>query len=353
MDVTGQTLGDTVKSIGARLLGRRIDAGHEEVGELSRYRLVLERVRDFMLRHVIEPTPANYSLIYRSEVAREPRLESAVSSMIRSGHAPFGAEAETNALIEEDLTTLIAHAQDNLKAVEELVRESGQDTKGFGEALESQLSANPAIDALIGLTRTMIERTKRAEEELKFRGRAMTDLQTSLADARVKADTDALTGLNNRRAFERYLGAAGARAAMSGRPLSLAICDLDRFKVINDTHGHCAGDRVLQFVSTLLQQSCGAKAQVSRHGGEEFVVVFEETNADQAYEIIDAVRRDLLSRNLINRETGESLGAISFSAGIGLLGADGDVGRMLRAADRALYSAKAAGRDRVLIAPHT
>lgn len=345
-----QTVGETVRKIGTRLFSNGVERSFEPPSQLHRYRSTADRVCEFLLSHAIEPTPANYALVYRHEITGEPGLEDAIASMIANGHAPSDAAADSNQSKEEDVNRIVEHAQENLRAVEELVRKSGQDTKGFGDALESQLAANPAIDALIGLTRTMMDRTRAAEDELKLRGKAMTDLQMSLAEARIKADTDALTGLNNRRAFERHLGAASARAAMSGRPLSLAICDIDLFKSINDTHGHCAGDRVLQFVSTLLQDSCGAKGHVSRHGGEEFVVVFEETAADEAYEIIDAVRRDLKSRHLINRETGQPLGEISFSAGVSSLAPKGDVGTMLRSADRALYKGKAAGRDRVVIA---
>ena len=139
---------------------------------------------------------------------------------------------------------------------------------------------------------------------------------------------------------------------MSGKPMSLAICDIDHFKKFNDTYGHDVGDRVLRFVSSVLLENCGRRGAVSRHGGEEFVVIFEETTPEMAYEIIDAARRDLCERNFVNKDTDESIGNISFSAGVAVLGDNGDVGHLLRSADRSLYTAKAEGRNCVVMAPH-
>lgn len=158
----------------------------------------------------------------------------------------------------------------------------------------------PAVQQLIALTRSMIERTRQAESELQLRSKEMAGLKDSLVEAQVRADTDALTGLSNRRAFERLLGAGGARSIMSGKPMSLAICDIDHFKSVNDTFGHHVGDRVLQFVSGSLQESCGRFGHVSRHGGEEFVIIFEDRALESAYELLDGARRDLEQRHMVN-----------------------------------------------------
>jgi diguanylate cyclase len=243
-------------------------------------------------------------------------------------------------------------AQEQLNALEALVSTSHADARGFGDALEGRAevmasdgTGASAIAALIDLTRAMIVKTRAAEQELRARGEAMTDLQASLVDARSKADTDSLTGLSNRRAFERMLGAISERAQHSGRPLSLAICDVDHFKSINDRFGHVTGDRVLKLIGDILTDHCGKQGHVFRFGGEEFVVLFEELGVEPAYEMVDAARRDLADRNIVKKETGESLGQITFSAGIGGLPPAVDAGGLLRVADRALYAAKANGRN--------
>lgn len=354
-----KAVSDAVKAVGGRLFGRSYhEAPVVASSELARYGATIQSIRDVMLRHVIEPNPANYELVYRYVIAHEPRLEDAMDELIRSGYAPAAAKKNQESISHDDLTGIVDNAQVNLRAIEAMVRQSTSDTKGFGDALEGNAKAmadvsDPAISSLIALTRTMIEKTRAAEQELRERSKAMSDLKVSLTEAQVKADTDVLTGISNRRAFERMLGAAGARAVMTGEPLSLAICDIDHFKIFNDTHGHEVGDRVLRFVSNVLQENCSKIGSVFRHGGEEFVVIFERMTAEQAYEVIDATRRDLGERHIVNKETDESIGTVSFSAGVSLLGECGDVGHLLRNADRALYRAKANGRNCVVISDFT
>ncbi len=348
----------SVSKVVGRLFGRPDeDAPAAPTGELARYGATIQAIRDVMLRHVIEPNPANYDLVYRHVIAHEPKLENAMEQLIRSGYVPMASEAKAGQSGVPDIALdgLVESAQKHLSAIETMVQKSTTDAKGFGDALEGNSShfadgaADPAIQSLIKLTRTMIEKTRATEAELRIRSRAMTDLKMSLSEAQVQADTDALTGLSNRRAFERMLGAGGARAMMSGKPMSLAICDIDHFKGFNDTYGHDVGDRVLRFVSSVLLENCGKRGAVSRHGGEEFVVIFEEMTPEMAYEVIDAARRDLGERNFVNKETNESIGTVSFSAGVSTLGETGDVGHMLRNADRALYRAKSGGRNCVLM----
>ncbi len=357
MDAVSLDLGGTIKAVGQRIFGKKGGNAAPISGELSRYRATMKLIGDLMLRYVIEPNPANYSLAYRHLVAQEPRLEQAMEQLINSGYAPTTDQSYEFFDTEHQLKDIAERALENLKAVEELCQKSSKDTKGFGAALEGRASAletgvspRAAIAELVSLTKVMITKTREAEEELRVRAHAMTDLQMSLSEARIKADTDALTGLANRRAFERKLGAAGARATLMKTSLSLAICDIDLFKNINDMHGHDAGDRVLQFVSNVLQENCAVDGYISRHGGEEFVIIFEGKSADLAYEIMDAARKDIESRTVINRETGELLGPITFSTGVASLGPKGDVSSMLRLADRALYKAKAGGRNCVAMA---
>lgn len=182
-------------------------------------------------------------------------------------------------------------------------------------------------------------------------------------------EADTLTGLANRKTFDKHLfevlgkaadddarqhPAAPCRRRSGGNEHHwLAICDIDHFKQFNDTYGHDVGDRVLRFVSSVLLENCGRRGAVSRHGGEEFVIIFEETAPEMAFEIIDAARRDLGERHFVNKDTNEAIGTVSFSAGVAVLGVTGDVGHLLRNADRSLYRAKASGRNCVVLADHS
>jgi diguanylate cyclase len=319
----------------------------------THYVETFDALRVYIERYDIDPNPVNYALLYRHFVRSEANLADSVTQLIETGYAPDALDnSDGGALSEEDLQAIANSAQVQLKALEALVSTSHADARGFGDALEGRaqvMASNgvgtSAIAALIDLTRTMIVKTRAAEQELRARGEAMTDLQASLVDARSKADTDSLTGLSNRRAFERMLGAVSERALHSGRPLSLAICDVDHFKSINDRFGHVTGDRVLKLIGDILTDHCGTQGHVFRFGGEEFVVLFEEFGVEPAYELVDAARRDLADRHIVKKETGEHLGQITFSAGIGGLPPAVDAGGLLRVADRALYAAKANGRN--------
>jgi diguanylate cyclase len=343
---------DAVKSIHTRLW-RTKPPVDRKMEPKSPYLETFDTLRTYVERYDIDPNPANYTLLYRHYVRGEANLATNVMQLIEMGYAPdFHDLVDKDGFSEEDLQSIADSAQEQLKALELLTLNSHADARGFSDALEgrAQVMANDragssAIAALMDLTRTMIVKVRAAEQELRARGEAMSDLQASLVDARSKADTDSLTGLSNRRAFERMLGAVSDRAVLTGRPLSLAICDVDHFKSINDRFGHVTGDRVLKLIGTILADHCGKKGHVFRFGGEEFVILFEELAIQPAYELVDAARRDLADRHIVKKETGEALGPITISAGVGGLPPAQDACGLLRIADRALYAAKANGRN--------
>ena len=178
-------------------------------------------------------------------------------------------------------------------------------------------------------------------------------LKSSLENARRAAEHDHLTGLPNRRAFEGVLREEVKLAQDNGETLSVAFCDIDHFKHVNDTHGHETGDRVLKFVAGLLAKVSNDHCHVARHGGEEFVMLFRGKTAAEACEAVDAVREDLSTRSLVNRTNGERMERVSFSAGVANVLAYEDPRSALKAADRALYLAKEHGRNRVYMAAET
>jgi len=163
--------------------------------------------------------------------------------------------------------------------------------------------------------------------------------------ARELARTDELTGLANRRAFLEQGTAALDQALRYGRPLSLVMCDIDHFKPINDTHGHAAGDAVLRAVAERLRRAARAADIPGRIGGEEFALLLPETGANAAVTLAERLRRDVgalavFHDGVVLRFTC-SFGVAQHSATMERLGA------LLGAADKALYRAKALGRDRV------
>lgn len=162
-----------------------------------------------------------------------------------------------------------------------------------------------------------------------------------------QAHIDPLTGIANRRRLEDRAREEVERARRFNRPLSLMIMDLDHFKGVNDRHGHPFGDKVLRTLAEVGRVNLRQTDLFARVGGEEFVVLMPETNADMAAQIAERLRRQLSAAPVID---GEVAASVTISIGIAAYGADAPSMEMLMAqADRALYAAKAQGRDRVVI----
>jgi diguanylate cyclase (GGDEF)-like protein len=171
-------------------------------------------------------------------------------------------------------------------------------------------------------------------------------LERALVRLRILAAHDPLTGALNRRAFGDALAAAVARAGRGEGRCAIAILDIDHFKRINDARGHAAGDEALCRLTRLLAERGRANDVVGRLGGEEFAVLLDGTDAAGAVVFGDDLRRALAAEV----RPGEAV--FTISVGVAEL-QDGEQAaeRMLVAADRALYAAKDAGRDRVVRAP--
>ena len=168
---------------------------------------------------------------------------------------------------------------------------------------------------------------------------------------RLMVGVDHLTGLSQRAPFVERIAEELARARRRGSSLSVAILDLDGFKVFNDTFGHPVGDRALQAVATRLRSSVRKSDLVARFGGEEFVVAFPETAVEQARQRVEHIRAEL-ARVSIQVGRGEQR-QVTVSAGLGSWPADGETfDAVLTSVDARLYEAKRRGKNRV-VAPET
>jgi diguanylate cyclase (GGDEF)-like protein len=154
-----------------------------------------------------------------------------------------------------------------------------------------------------------------------------------------EARIDSLTGLANRRALEEILAAEISRAHRFAHQLAVVLLDLDRFKEINDSFGHAAGDVMLRAVSRLLTSLARQGDTVARWGGEEFVVVLPETDLAGAERFAERLRRTIEAQSVGDMQT-------SASCGVATMLPEDNVEELLRAADQALYQAKTNGRNR-------
>jgi diguanylate cyclase (GGDEF)-like protein len=182
-------------------------------------------------------------------------------------------------------------------------------------------------------------------EAVKF-GLANLKLRDALREAALR---DSLTGLFNRRYFDETAPREVQRTHRSGKPLALAAIDLDHFKRFNDGFGHEAGDLVLRETARVLATGLRSTDIVCRVGGEELVALLLDSTAEDAATRMEAVRRQLAGLSL--QHQGRPLPAVTVSIGVAQAPAHGSTAEdLMRAADQALYAAKAQGRDRIVVA---
>ncbi|MHA6642432.1 GGDEF domain-containing protein [Mesorhizobium sp. A623] len=165
-----------------------------------------------------------------------------------------------------------------------------------------------------------------------------------LADATAKSETDALSGLMNRRGFEYHAQDALRDALCHGAPVSLVIADLDHFKSVNDSFGHACGDRVIKAFAAFLREATSYNHIAGRIGGEEFAVLLPATNLATARLLAEGTRT-AFSALPIEGLPGDHRCTASF--GVAELRSGEDFNELIRRADQALYEAKKGGRDRV------
>jgi two-component system cell cycle response regulator len=247
------------------------------------------------------------------------------------------------------VSELRAHAATRHAAILVVVPEAARESA----AMALDLGANDLITAPVDAQ----EMALRIKSQIRRKQQA-DRLRATLEDGLRLAVTDPLTGLFNRRYALPHLARIAERAAQTGRPFAVMLLDIDRFKLVNDRFGHAAGDAVLVEVARRLRENLRAVDLVARIGGEEFMVALPETDTETAW--VTAERLRALIQNLpVRLPDGSGEIAVTISVGVALgqgravpsddTGLETEVKVLIDQADKALYGAKASGRNTVEI----
>jgi diguanylate cyclase (GGDEF)-like protein len=203
------------------------------------------------------------------------------------------------------------------------------------------------IATLSSKNQALLEMNRELEAKVQERTHELAEANARLAQLAV---TDGLTGLYNHRHFHERLSLEVERSARNGLPLSLLMIDVDHFKHYNDHHGHPAGDEVLRQVARLLAEGRRANDVVARYGGEEFGVILVDTAKFTAAKIGERLR-DRVASHPFTHTAAQPGGTLAISVGVATFPDDAtDAEGLIRGADTALYGAKHAGRNRVVLA---
>jgi diguanylate cyclase len=319
-----------------------------------------------MEQHRVWPTALNFELWLHYVAAKDSDVAGELEKVIKSGAAftdEVGEEIAAAHLPAVKLSGEILHAGKSLSQELDSVSRAIESARETSEAYGQQLSA--ASESLVEqdaeAVRTMVENLSVATRKVREENQALesqladtTDelsrMREHLEQVRREAMSDALTGLANRKAFDESLERANQQSEDKDQPLTLAVVDIDHFKVFNDTWGHQTGDQVIRYVASVIGRLAEGARIGARYGGEEFAVIFPGEKSDTALAALESAREEISSRILKRRSTNEDLGAITISAGIAERQAGDTPAALLERADGALYASKRAGRNRTSLA---
>jgi diguanylate cyclase len=311
------------------------------------------------------PTPTNFELFYAHALGSNKALCEAVEQTLSEQGALTSLEADK--LYEtylapgsegEDIQAIGGKLDGEIEQVMKIVQEAVNSTDAFDVSLDqvnSGLGDGSDPELVKRVVATLVQATKKMgqgnldlKERLAESAKQVDQVKRELDAVRSESLTDALTRVANRKSFDRTLDQEIAQVKITGLPLCLCIIDIDHFKRFNDTFGHQAGDMVLKEVAGLFKYKIRFFDRVARYGGEEFAVIMPNTDLDAAIMVAERIRQSLMKKELIVGSTGMSMGKITISVGVGRLKPEDSAQSLIERADVCLYTAKHAGRNRVV-----
>lgn len=316
-------------------------------------------------RRKLLPVPENYAIFYQAATGQDAELLKELEN-IEKNNIPFSSQttsylfkkyviADRNEGIVNDAA---ANANRLLSDVLRAVGQFGKETSTYNADIDTymgKLSVDIPDQDVQGMIKELLtassdirkqgaELNKRLEES---RGE-IEHLKKNLEQVTTESQRDFLTGVFNRKAYDRLLDEQINEARNQGKDMCLLMIDIDHFKQFNDKFGHLLGDEVLKIVAKALTDSVRGRDIVARYGGEEFSVVLPDTPMPGAMKVAETICKTIAARELKRRDSGESYGVITVSIGVSLLrhGSDTAV-NLIKRADEALYQSKNRGRNRV------
>lgn len=317
-----------------------------------------------MQAHQVTPTPHHYALFFAygasqpSELVREidlmyQKVPVVTDEILDELYTRFLSETQSRAVknsaesakkILAEMMMSVAHLSGSTSAVSQ---EINRKLEALDDAPSDELMKDFA-STIIESARVLKESSDQVAEKLANSQKQIADLKEDLAKASSESERDFLTGVYNRKAFDKRLHDGLQEAKEKDQQLSLLMLDIDHFKNFNDSFGHDIGDQVLKIVARTLTDSVKGMDMVARFGGEEFAVILPKTPIGGAMIVADAIRKAIASREMKRRDTGENYGVITVSVGVACYrhGTDNPAA-LLKRADEAMYRSKKSGRNRV------
>ena len=323
----------------------------------------LRQVIPMLSKQKLPPTPINYAVFYcylsggslalnsviDDYFNQKKNLSLAVMLELHEKYVNGSATLAQQEKIQQALEKVLTETSDEVQQI-------SSDAQGFDDSISKHAdtlldttdpdAASIALQQILQDTREMIRNNLDMQSRMQETNDEILKVKTELESVKAIAEKDALTGLKNRGSFDKKID--DAIYSDKQKNTFLVMFDIDHFKRINDNFGHLVGDRVIRYVSALLVQIIGKDQHIARFGGEEFAVVLHDEDKDSITALCNKVRLAMGNSKLQRKDSGETIGKITLSAGITCLNADDSADTFIERADKALYEAKESGRNKVI-----
>lgn len=338
----------------------RYSESKERTAELLRLAL------GHMGRHPAAFNPVTFTVWYEYVAGINPNLSASIDQRIKDASS---IDDETVVLLyrkfiapadEETMKTISSEMERLMASMAQSASQTGDRAGAFGDQLKGLTTAlasrdveqlKPRLTEVMAGTAAMKSSVEALRNKVNASQEEISRLRSDLERARDDAILDPMTGILNRRGFEKRIESLLAQKPADGTSHCLVMLDIDHFKTVNDTHGHLMGDRVIQAVGEILRTSVTHAAHsAARYGGEEFALLLPQTSLDHSIQLAEAVRARTKAMKIRHRTTQEVLLTITISGGVAEMKPDDDAASLIARADAALYQAKSSGRDRVTCA---
>jgi len=333
---------------------------YSDFDEANKYiRLTLDLLR----KHELPPNLINISICYEYVTGSSKQLQAAFDETFAQPkeYSPEIAEALFKNFIWDDEkrtheqlnSVLNKHFADALFSVNKVHCDASSSSKSI-ESQSQQLDADLSqpkikhiVNNIVSETDRLVNISQMFESELEQQKNELETLKAELKQTRELAETDPLTKLKNRRSFEKLMFEYCSNYKLNDEPICLLMLDIDFFKKINDKYGHPVGDKVICFVAKILIQNLKGKDLAARIGGEEYAALLPGTKLNNAMLLAENLRKIIEKSRLTISKTQEKLDQFTISIGVTTHKPGETIEAFMTRADRALYSSKNTGRNRV------
>jgi diguanylate cyclase len=333
--------------------------------ELQYTRQAFARAVALLQKYDIPPIPENYAVWYHYATGTNTALMQEVDNIINNGltftqetcsylHNKFILANSTQKIVDDSAVS----AQNIMTEVLKAINEFGSETQTFSNSIDEYLEnisqkfedigVQNIVMGLISATAGLKQHAEKIGKKLEESTAEINLLNKNLQQVTLESQRDFLTGVFNRKTFERYVDEQMLICREKNAPLCLLMIDIDHFKSFNDQFGHLLGDEVLKTVARTLTEILKGRDIVARFGGEEFIVILPETPIEGAMKVAEMIRNAIAGKELKRKDSRETYGTITVSIGVSLFRPQSDtLPTLIKRADDALYISKHSGRNRV------